>query len=370
MLFDKRKPYILRKMKESPLSQRLLFDLFILSIFSIVCLIGFARLDFSTHLTHIFSQSGLWEGGDFFLIYFICMVPILWFSGRRWIDANNERRKRKVAELKLARGREEIYRANQTCSHFLSNMSHELRTPLNAVIGFSHIIQDEMYGPVGVEIYRDYAKDIHDSGNILLGLVNDLLDLSRIEEGIYELHPSNLDVGKIVQKLDRLLTEVFRKHDLSFKAHIEKDLPPLFGDEKAITQIFYNLLSNAIKFSREGGKVWLDIRVVQSQMVIIIGDSGPGISSMTRKYFFEPFNRFHEKYQTRENNLGLGLMVVKTLLDMHGAHIDIASSAGKGTQVILKFALQGIEHFPYAAYGEDKIIDLASRRQRNQQQKH
>jgi len=367
MFLDKRKPYILRRWKDSPLSQRLFFDLFILGIFLIVGLIALVRYDLLTRLGDVFSDAGQWETEEFLLLYFLALLPILWFAGRRWIEARSERRKRKFAEMRLARGQEEIYRANQTCSHFLSNMSHELRTPLNAVIGFSHIIKDEMYGPVGVDVYREYAKDIHDSGNLLLGLVSDLLDLSRIEEGIYELHPTNLDMEKLVGELNRLLKEVFHRKNLRFNIYIEKDIPLLPGDEKAIKQILYNLLNNAIKFSHKGGEVWLNIRQVHSEMVIIIGDSGPGLSARTRKYFFEPFSRFHEKYQANETNLGLGLMVVKSLVEMHGAHIDIASATGKGTQVILKFKLaqEGFSSSRNTKSGE--VINLDARRQKTHQ---
>ena len=223
-------------------------------------------------------------------------------------------------------------------SMFLANMSHELRTPLNAIIGFSEVMREEMFGPHAVPTYKEYANDIHRSGQHLLALISDILDLSRIEAGSVQLADEDIDVGEAIQDCRRLVGVRAADRHIQIKLEIDPTLPKLRGDGRAFRQILINLLSNAIKFSpssttttvrvgreRDG---WLEIRIT---------DQGPGISQSEIDQIMQAFVQGKAGLTTEEAGTGLGLPIVKGYVAAHDGRFELRSAPGCGTQAIVRF---------------------------------
>ena len=250
------------------------------------------------------------------------------------------------AESDAARYRAE--RLNQAKSTFLANMSHELRTPLNAILGFSEVIHNELLGPIGLPIYKEYAGDIHASGKHLLGLINDILDLSRIEAGRIELAPVVLSVAEVAGDIVRLADVSARKNDVTIVTDIPGDLPYIRVDERALRQVLINLVSNAIKFTR-GGKVTLSARAGSSVfgpkgLTITVEDTGIGIKKEDIAMVQEAFGqvRVEDLAMTApsEQGTGLGLPIVRGLIEAHGGKFVLESQHGKGTRAIVHLPLR------------------------------
>ena len=214
-------------------------------------------------------------------------------GSQKYLDDQNRRLEELAQSLAQARERAEV--ANQAKSAFLAIMSHELRTPLNAIIGFSEIIKNESFGPVGSTKYRDYAGDIHRAGQHLLDLVNDILDLSRIESGTDELHQENVDIPETVRSIMRLVkvqAQTAQTANVELESDVPDDVPALRADQRKVKQILVNLLSNAIKVTPGGGKVTLRIRYrSQSGYVFQVIDSGIGIAFEDIPKALGPSNR-------------------------------------------------------------------------------
>lgn len=239
-------------------------------------------------------------------------------------------------ELRLAK--ETAEQANHSKSEFLANMSHELRTPLNAINGFSEAMVSEVHGPLQNNRYEGYANDIRDSGLYLLDLINVLLDLSKIEARKYELFEEDVDIRAIVSTAMRLVQGQARAGKLQLDARFPENLPALRADERALRQIVLNLLTNAVKFTYEEGRVSLNVGLeTDGGLTIAIADTGVGISETDISRLMAPFERANNAHTRNTEGAGLGLPLVASLVQMHGATMSIDSDVGEGTTVSIRF---------------------------------
>ena len=245
---------------------------------------------------------------------------------------------RRNAEIALKQAKEQADFANRSKSEFLANMSHELRTPLNAIIGFSEIIKEQLFGPVGQPQYVEYARDIYDSGDLLLSLINDILDMSKIEAGKRSLSESIIDIEQTVKSVVRLVAARAKAGRLHLNMKVPRDLPALRGEERAIKQILTNLLTNAIKFTHEGGAVTLDAFADEyGRLVMKIKDTGIGIKPEDIALALAPFGQIESVLSRKNQGTGLGLPLTKALVELHDGTLEINSEVGKGTTVSVFF---------------------------------
>ena len=228
--------------------------------------------------------------------------------------------------------------ANQAKSRFLATMSHELRTPLNAILGCSEIMRSEILGAHDNPVYKEYANDIHESGQHLLNLINEILDISRIESGRYELHEAPLKLASVVEDCHRLMRLRSETKGLRIVEAIEPGLPQLFADERAIRQICLNLLSNAIKFTPAGGTITLTIGETQDRgQFLSVRDTGPGIPDNEIPRVLKSFGQGSLAHQTAEGGTGLGLPITKGLTELHDGIFELKSRPSQGTEVVVTF---------------------------------
>ena len=229
------------------------------------------------------------------------------------------------------RKRFEAETANASKTAFLANMSHELRTPLNAILGFSEIIAQECFGPVGSQRYKEYAGDIHSSGAHLLSLINDLLDVAKIEAGKMEIAPHPIDPFRTFDIALKLIGAKAREKKQELLIKIEPDAPPLYADERALKQMLINLVSNAVKFTPEGGKITVTACAAKSgEFQICCEDNGPGIPREKLDKMFTPFSQVDNRYDRQAGGTGLGLALVRGLSELHGGRAWLESEYGKG----------------------------------------
>ena len=248
-------------------------------------------------------------------------------------------REEKAAMIEALRhAKEEAEAANRAKSNFLAAMSHELRTPLNAIIGFSDIMLMEMMGPFGNERYRDYLKDINVSGEHLLAIINDILDLSKAEAGHLELIEDLIHPGDAIEPVQRLLTPRASEAGLTLVSRIADDLPLLRADERKTRQVMLNLLSNAMKFTPEGGRIDIDARVNRSgDLAIAVTDTGIGIAPEDLSRVMEPFTQIDSSLSRRHAGTGLGLPLVKSIMELHEGRQQLDSKPGIGTTAVVTF---------------------------------
>lgn len=255
-------------------------------------------------------------------------------SGISLIQFSVERLERQARELEMARIAEE--KANRAKSEFLATMSHELRTPLNAIIGFASLIGDEAFGPVQPTRYRDYAKDIHSSGTHLLGLINEILDMSKVEAGRLELHPSLMDVEEVIGSATRLVRPQAQAVGHELVIELDDGLPPIFADQRCLKQMLVNLLSNAVKFTPDGGRITVKAGLApDGGFIISVEDNGIGIPQDRMEAVLKPFVQEDSAFNRKHNGTGLGLPLVKALAEAHGGIFRLESSLGSGTRGIL-----------------------------------
>lgn len=248
-----------------------------------------------------------------------------------------------IAELETAKAvsdeaRRRAEEANLAKSRFLASMSHELRTPLNAILGFSEVMANEVLGAMGNSTYRDYARDVHDSGQHLLDLINEILDLSRIEAGRYQLHEEQVALLSIVEDCCHMMELRARNKDIRIIQDFESVLPRLFADERAVRQIALNLLSNAIKFTPSGGEIRVRAGwTAGGGQYISVKDNGPGIPADEIPVVLSAFGQGSIAIKSAEQGTGLGLPIVQGLLAMHGGEFELLSKLREGTEAIAIF---------------------------------
>ncbi|MER9408097.1 HAMP domain-containing histidine kinase [Mesorhizobium caraganae] len=233
--------------------------------------------------------------------------------------------------------------ANLAKSRFLASMSHELRTPLNAILGFSEVMANEVLGPMSNPTYRDYARDVHDSGQHLLDLINEILDLSRIEAGRYQLNEEPVMLLHIAEDCCHMMELKARNKDIRIVQDFESALPRLFADERAVRQIILNLLSNAIKFTASGGEVRVRVGwTAGGGQYISVKDNGPGIPEDEIPIVLSAFGQGSIAIKSAEQGTGLGLPIVQGLLAMHGGEFELLSKLREGTEAIAIFPLSRV----------------------------
>ncbi|WP_406856924.1 ATP-binding protein [Alsobacter sp. KACC 23698] len=246
-----------------------------------------------------------------------------------------------IAELEQAKANSDEARrraeeANIAKSHFLATMSHELRTPLNAIMGFSEVMKGELFGKHHVPAYREYANDIYSSGKLLLDIINEILDLSRIEAGRYELKEEAVSLAHVVEDCHHMLQMRAKNRSITIRETIERNLPKIWADERSIRQVALNLLSNAIKFTPTGGEVTIKVGWTSSGgQYLSVRDTGPGIPEEEIPVVLQSFGRGSLAIKTAEQGTGLGLPIVKGLIDMHGGQLILNSKLREGTEVIV-----------------------------------
>jgi signal transduction histidine kinase len=268
----------------------------------------------------------------------------------RCFERRQLQEERRAAHQALRRAKEEAEAArslaeaaSQAKSEFLATMSHELRTPLNAVIGFSQIMMTETLGPIGSRQYRDYAKDIHDSGVHLLEIISDILDLSKAEAGKLELDEDWVTVRDAVASACRLIGPRAERAQIGIVEHIPASLPALWADERKLKQILLNLVSNSVKFTPAGGRVDVSASFDPSAgLSITVQDTGIGIASADLQRVLEPFVQVENSLTRSYQGSGLGLPLAAKMAEMHGGKLSLESEIGRGTAVRLAFPLSRI----------------------------
>jgi len=237
---------------------------------------------------------------------------------------------RKEFEEKLKKHATEIEIANKSKSDFLANMSHELRTPLNAIIGFSELLKDEMVGQL-LPKQKDYIYDIFSSGKHLLSLLNDILDLSKIEAGKMTLELGKTDIHLLFERSLSIVKERALKNNMKLNLDIKEDVGQIYVDTRKLKQVVYNLLSNAVKFTPEGGIVFIKVKRVSDLLEFSVADTGIGISKEDIIKLFQPFVQLESSLNRKYKGTGLGLSLVKRIVELHGGSVEVKSELGKGS---------------------------------------
>jgi len=238
-------------------------------------------------------------------------------------------------QLKLALSAAAV--GNQTKAQFLATMSHELRTPLNAIIGFSEILKEQLFGPLGNPRYTDYAGAIAESGAHLLSLINDILDISKLDAGRLELHEEDVNVATIIRTCARLIEPQAKRAKVRLSMDFEAHLPALRADERRIRQVLLNLFANAVKFTPEGGDVFVSTRMQKGSLVIAVTDTGIGMEEADIPKAMERFGQIDSQLSRKYDGTGLGLPLAKQLMDLHGGALEIVSEVSVGTTVTVVF---------------------------------
>ena len=243
--------------------------------------------------------------------------------------------------LELERAHAEAERANEAKSRFLATVSHELRTPLNAIIGFSEMLTNERAFDLDLARRQDYARVIRESGQHLLAVVNSILDVSRIEAGHFEIDPEPLAIGPLAESCYEMMLLRAEQTGVSLDLDIVPDLPEVVADKIAVRQVLINLISNAVKFTPSGGSVKISVRAAGPDLLLSVTDTGIGISEADLAQVGNPFFQAASAYDRPYEGTGLGLSVVKGLIDLHGGSFEIKSRIGEGTRVLVRLPREG-----------------------------
>ncbi len=276
------------------------------------------------------------------LVYFVILANRLHRTSLAGLSFQAEK-DALIAELEQANlnsdeARRRAESANLAKSRFLATMSHELRTPLNAILGFSEVMKAELFGAHAVSVYKDYSNDIHSSGQHLLMLINEILDLSRVEAGRYELKEESVSLPGIVEECRHLLSMRAKSRNISIQESLDTDLPRIWADERAVRQVTLNLLSNAIKFTPQGGSIAIKVGWTTSGgQYLSIRDTGPGIAEEEIPIVLASFGRGSLAQKNADEGTGLGLPIVKGLVELHGGEFRLQSKLREGTEVTVIF---------------------------------
>ena len=256
-------------------------------------------------------------------------------GGVIWDGVFQDITERTLARQALQAAKDEAEAANRAKSYFLANVSHELRTPLNAVIGYSEVLRDEIFGPMNHQKYHEYSKDIHASGTHLLELIEDILDLSKIETGNIVVDEKEIDVGEMMEETMRIAAPAIQKGNFDLSVEIAPEFPILNADETRLRQVLLNLLSNAFKFTPEGGRIAVRVDINDDgEVEFSVSDTGIGIASQDIQHVLAPFGRVEQPTVDNARGTGLGLPLSKSLVEMHGGTFRLSSTFGSGTEVM------------------------------------
>jgi len=271
---------------------------------------------------------------------------------------------RRAVEEELRKATIDSEMANKSKSNFLANMSHDLRTPLNAIMGFSDLMRNHSYGPLGDARYDEYADDIYNSGRLLISLINDILDISKIEAGKYELVNEDLCVTNLIQGCLRQVSTVANAKNHKLVANVAGDIPILRGDERALIQTLNNLLSNSIKFTERGGKISVTSELDEKDRIVIhVIDTGIGMSNDDIAKALQPFEQVNSMHARRHDGTGLGLFLCVNFMKLFGGSLLINSVVGEGTKISLRFPASRTIH-KYGLYEtklpEERLSELKS----------
>jgi len=277
--------------------------------------------------------------GDVAVVTVVVATPIIVYAQLIIRQLGDSRRALRQMTERLAIAVDGAEQANQAKSLFLANMSHELRTPLNAIIGFSDMMQSEQFGPVGNARYVDYLKDINRSGHHLLGIINDILDLSKIEAGRAGVQDEEeFNVGAVIEATIRMMRPLAERQNVVIDVPANGNGYKLVAAERMVCQILLNLLSNAVKFTPAGGRVGVSaVRTAEGGLIVAVADTGVGMAPHEIKVALTPFGQVSNALSRKHTGTGLGLPLAKAMMELHGGALRIASAPGQGTTVSLHF---------------------------------
>ena len=265
---------------------------------------------------------------------------------------------RKHMELTLRVAKEQADAANQAKSTFLANMSHELRTPLNAIIGFSEMMIKETFGPLGNDKYGEYLDDIHLSACHLLEIINEVLDMSKIEAGRVELDEEFFNIGQMIVAVTRMMASRAFSSGLTIEEKIQDELPALYADPRLVRQVLINLVGNAVKYSNNGAVINVEALVsAHGSLHIIVKDTGVGIPKDKIGEALEPFGQINQSPEAKGiQGTGLGLPLAKAMVELHGGHLSLESDVGKGTKVLVELPLERLHKNQSKEENHDKDL--------------